>query len=862
MRRINLIATLSGLAGLAIFITVLINRPAVYPNPKGIPSLPATKEPKMLPNDWIGRQKLYPNGAFSHPHYLYALREAKALHAGSSAKGASWEPAGPFNVGGRITDIAVDPANSSVFYIAAATGGIYKTTDDGASWENIFTNVPVISVGALALDPNNPTTLWAGTGEANASSFSFIGNGIYKSTDAGVTWQHAGLEQSAYFGRIVVDYSNGNRVFAAACGTLFSTNEMRGIYRTTDGGGSWQRVLYLNDSTAAIDLVQHPTNPDILYAAMWERSRRLDSRRSYGASSGVFKSTDGGDTWTRIDNGLPGGQQKGRIGLAIARNNPEIVYAFIDRDVAGTPTATVFKTTDGGSSWSQTNDGNLAEMNSNFGWYFGQIRVDPSNDNRLWVMGVEMYRSDNGGGSFFPIAGYYNIDEVYVDHHAMTIDPTTGFILHGADGGLYTSADYGDSWTKINNLPMTQFYTIEVDYQNPERIFGGTQDNNTIGTRNGGTDDWERILGGDGFYVLVDYTNHQVIYAESQWGNLYKSTNGGYSFDYIGYVWSGDRTNWSSPLVIHPTNPQVLFFGTYRVWKSDTGGNTWVPVSGDLTRNLSWSGYSTITTLAVSSLSPDLVLAGTDDGLVHISQNGGFDWSDISAGLPNRWITRVAFDPFSPQTIYATVSGFRNDEPQPYVFRSSDLGQTWVSISGNLPELPVNALVCDPGKQGRLIVGTEAGIFYTENGGAAWAGLQQNMPNVPVYDLKIHHPTRTLVAGTYGCSAWKLNLDLITGIGAPQPAMTSGVVLKPVVPNPVSTRAIIEYYVTNTTTGRLLLTDINGARIGVLQSGTIPGGLNTFVWDGRIEGKPMAAGLYFLVVETGEGRAVTKLIVP
>lgn len=831
-------------------------------NHRLFPSLPETREPKMAPNDWIGKQKLYPNGCFSHEQYLFALREASALQASSVAKGAVWNEAGPNNIGGRITDIAVDHVNPSTFYIAAATGGIYKTVDNGLNWQNVFTNVPVISVGAIAIDPNNNTTLWAGTGEANASSFSFIGNGIYKSVDAGETWHNMGLEQSAYFGRIVVDYSNSNRIFAAACGNLFSANETRGIFRTNDGGNTWQRVLFLNDSTAGIDIVQHPANPEILYASMWERMRGLTYRRSHGASSGIYKSIDGGDHWTLLSNGLPGGEEKGRIGLAIAQNNPEIIYAFIDRNINGSFIGTVFKSTNGGASWFETNDGNLMGMNSTTGWYFGQIRVDPSFDDRFWVMGVDLHRSEDGGNSYEQIAGYYNIDAVYVDHHAMYVDPATGIILQGNDGGLYTSDDYGDTWRKINNLPMTQFYAIEVDYNNPERIYGGTQDNNTIGTRTGEIDEWDRILSGDGFYCLVDYTDPGTIYAESQWGNLFKSIDGGYGFSYIGGSWSNDRTNWSSPLAMHPVNPEILYFGTYRVWKSINGGNSWVPVSEDLTRNLSESGYSTLSTLAVSPLFPDYLMAGSDDGKVHISLNGGDTWNDISEGLPNRWITRVAFDPFDQNTVYATVSGFRNDIPHPYVFRSVDLGQSWLPISNNLPELPVNIIVCDPGKAGRLIVGSEAGVFYSENYGEVWSGLQENMPNVPVYDLKIHAPTRTLVAGTYGCSAWKLNLDMITSaIPVPGKDYRSGVVLKPVNPNPVGASATIEFYLAKTTSCQLSVTDMNGKQTTILLPGQMPGGLNFFSWDGTANGKRLPAGLYLLKVETGIGTAVTKVMV-
>jgi photosystem II stability/assembly factor-like uncharacterized protein len=752
-----------GIVAVSIAAAVIINQKREENRIKPVfQSMPESREPKMAPNDWMAKQKIYPHAGFNHRHYLNALSEAKALHKNSPTTRATWQLAGPENVGGRITDIAIHPDNPSIMYIGAASGGIFKTTNAGQSWENIFADAPVISIGALANDHENQNIIYAGTGEANASSYSFIGNGMYKSTDAGDTWNQIGLEESAYIGRVLIDHSNSQRVFVAACGTLFTPNEERGIYRSLNGGDNWERVLFVTDSTAGIDIVQHPTNPDIFYAAMWERMRGLTYRRSHGASSGIYKTTDGGDTWALLQNGLPGGEQKGRIGLAIGQNNPEILYAFIDRKVGSNIFASVYKTTNGGASWQQTNDGALSGLNSTFGWYFGQIRVDPQNDNRIWVLGVDLYRSDNGGASYTQLAGYYNIDEIYVDHHAMWINPTTGFIVHGNDGGLYTSSNYGNSWTKINNLALTQFYAIEIDYLNPHRIYGGTQDNNTIRTLTGALDDWHRILGGDGFYTLVDYTNSNIIYAEYQWGNLFRSTNGGNSFSYIAGAFSGDRTNWSSPYIMHPTDPQTLYFGTYRVWKTTNRGNTWTAISGDLTHNLANSGFSTLTTLAISTLNPSRILTGSDDGRVHVSTNGGSNWTDISAGLPLRWITRVAFDPFEVNTIYATVSGFRWDEAHPYVFRSSDLGQTWESISGNLPELPVNVIVADPGVQNRLIVGTDVGIYYTENGGQHWWGLSQGIPNAPVTDLKIHHPTRNLVAGTYGCSAYRLNLDAIS----------------------------------------------------------------------------------------------------
>lgn len=868
IKKIASVASFILILGTVIFIFKFNNENHPPASSPVFQSTPETKEPKMAPNDWLARQKLFPNSSFSHEHYLHALRQAEALHRESPQLRNTWQPAGPYNIGGRITDIAINPDNPSTMYIGAASGGILKTTDNGASWVNVFTDASVISIGALAIDPDNDQVLYAGTGEANASSYSFIGNGIYKTTDGGESWQHLGLEQSAYFGRILVDHANSERVFAAACGTLFTPNEQRGIFRTENGGASWEHVLFVSDSTAGVDIAQHPTNPDILYAAMWERMRGLTYRRSHGPTSGIYKSTDGGDTWSLLTTGLPGSGQMGRIGLAIARNNPEIVYAFIDRNQGGYSFATVFKTANGGQNWQQTNDGSLQDMNSSFGWYFGQIRVDPQNDNRIYMLGVDLYRSENGGSSYTQIAGYYNINQIYVDHHAMFIHPQTGFIVHGNDGGLYSSSNYGNSWTKINNLPLTQFYAIEVDYLNPQRLYGGTQDNNTVRTWTGALDDWERILGGDGFYSLVDYTNSNTIYAESQWGNLYRSNNGGNSFTYIAGDMSGDRTNWSSPLAMHPETPATLFFGTYRIWKTTNKGTNWTPISGDLTFGLANSGFSTITTISVSSLDPQKILAGSDDGRVHITTIGGNIWTDISDGLPVRWITRVAFDPFEPNTIYVTVSGFRWDEPHPYVFRSTDLGQTWESISGNLPELPVNVIVADPGVENRLFIGTDAGIFYTTNGGQQWWSLSQGIPNVPVTDLKIHDPTRTLVAGTYGCSAYRLDIDVLTGIDDISPlASGSNAVIRPVYPNPLNSSTIgsglsIEIYFTSPVTGELVVSDINGKTIQTIYTGNFNNGTQYFVWNGKQQSGAFASpGIYFIRLITPDSNTQQKLLV-
>lgn len=833
------------------------------PNKKHMISrVSAPEGPNSIPNDWMDRQRSYPYGIIKSEAYLEAVHHAKDLHSDARKKAIiNWQFVGPLNIGGRITDIETPAGNSQSIFIGAASGGIFRTENNGETWENVFQDAATLPIGDIAIDPGNPNIIWAGTGEANASSQSYRGDGIYKSMDGGDSWQHMGLELSAYFGRIIVDYNSSDRVYAAVCGNLFTPDSNRGIYRTTDGGISWQRILFVNDSVSAIDIVQHPTNPYILYAAMWERMRGLNYRRSFGPGSGIWKTTDGGDTWVKLTNGLPQGNEIGRIGLSLCESTPEVLFAFYDNlsEVA------VYKTQNNGESWLRTVDFPLQGMNSNFGWYFGQIRVHPENPFEVYVLGVDLYYSSDAGNSWTQLAGYFNFDEIHVDHHAMQIDPQTGRILEGNDGGLYSTFDAGYSWNKINNLPLTQFYDIEIDFLNPHRIYGGTQDNNTVRTTTGNLDDWHPILGGDGFYTLVDYTNSNIIYAEYQYGGLSKSTNGGYDMYPISYAWSSERVNWSAPVIMHPENPQTLYFGTYRVWKSINGGEIWTQVSGDLTEGDDGSAFHTITTLGISALDPEIIMAGTDDGHVHISTTGGNLWTDISAGLPNRWITRVATDPFDVNTIYVTCSGFRWDEPLPHIFKSTNLGQSWIEISSNLPELPVNSFIADPTKQGRLFAGTDAGVFWSKNGGEEWLSLNGSLGNVPVIGMKLHRNENFLLIGTYGLGAYKLDLaELTTGIDN-YSVQNSELTVSSAYPNPlILSNGNIHFRIGSAYSQvvKIKVTDLSGKCIFEDNSFNLTQGINVFSWSGvNSKGTSVNSGIYLLEVNSGKERAFSKFMV-
>lgn len=802
---------------------------------------------QLTPNDWMAMQRTYPYQRINPEAVLAATRQVKQMMDDGVRMTTPWVLSGPTNIGGRITDVEIPSDDMNTIYLGAATGGVLKSSDFGQTWTNLFGNVPVISVGDIAIDPNDTSTLYVGTGEANSSSFSFLGNGMYKSTDAGQTWQHIGLEYSAYIARVVVDYSNSQRVFVAACGHLFSYDDQRGIYRTTDGGISWLQVLFLTDSTAAIDLVQDPVNPLIFYAAMWERTRGLEYRNSFGNSSGIWKSTDGGDTWNELTTGLPTGNNVGRIGLTIAKSNPNVLYAFYDLPNSE---VRVYKTSNGGQNWTRTNDGALQYMNSNFGWYLGQIRVNPENENQVYVLGVSIFRSDNGGNSWNDLS--YN--DIHVDHHALYFDETNNRVIEGNDGGLYYSNNSGDNWIKFYDLPITQFYAIDIDYLKPFRIYGGTQDNNTIRTLTGSTSDWGAILGGDGMYTLVDYTNSNVIYAEYQWGNLYRSDDGGFNMNYIGGTMPYDRVNWSAPLAMDPFDPSMLYFGTYRVWKTTNQGNNWTPVSGDLTKGGS-DYFHTITTIAVSRLNSSIVLAGCGDGKLQVSENAGLNWSDRTAGLPDRWITHVATDPFDVNTIYATLSGFRWDEPLPHVFKSTNLGQTWSDITGNLPEFPVNDLVLDPMVEGRIIVGTDAGMYGTYDSGQTWFWIWNDLPAVPVCALKIHPEERIVVAGTYGLSTYTASIDdIFTSI----PSNDNRSRLKiTVMPNPLTPDSHLRFHLPEGDAVIIRVLSGNGQTVATLFNGKLEQGDHQIVLAAA---GSFSTGVYFITVEGKKFTAVCKAI--
>jgi photosystem II stability/assembly factor-like uncharacterized protein len=814
----------------------------------------AKNQKNETPGEWMFNQRAYPYGKINKKAIAEAIQITKEAHQERRSLEEPWVNGGPVNIGGRITAISLHPTDQNIIYAGASVGGLWRSEDGGITWEVIFEEAGALSIGSIAIAESDPNTIYLGTGEANSSATSgaFFGNGMYKSSDGGDSWTHIGLEASSHIARIVVDPADPDKAFVAVAGTLYAKSQERGVYRTLDGGTSWKRMLFVSDSTACIDIVLNPANSNSLYASTWERLR-YPNRRSYsGITSRVYKSIDAGETWLPIANGLPNNLDVGRIGLAAAPSDTSIVYAVYTRDPSLNLFDGVYKTENAGASWIRVDDGSLGSVFASFGWFFGNIRVHPHDADSVFVLGLRTHVSGDGGTSW----NIHIPDDVHVDQHAYEIHPqNTNFRVAGNDGGLYISHDAGITWEHVAVLPISQFYTCEVDRQLPERLYGGMQDNGTGRTPSGLEDDWEMIWGGDGFYVRVDPTNSDVIYVESQWGNMRRSFDGGSSWTFaLDGIDFDDRTNWNTPFVITPHNPAVLYYGTHRLYRSNDRTISWELVSDDLTNpETSLDDEGTISTIAVAESDSNVIYVGSDDGYVHVTFDGGDMWTAISDDLPLRYVTRVAVDPYDAMSAYVTISGYRNTDYMPHVFYTDNGGQSWEDISGNLPEIPVNDIIVDPEMDNTLYLANDLGVWYTNNRGLEWNVLGSGFPSTVVNDLTLHRDTRKLVAATYGRSMYTILLG--------EPTATSDFVAtvsaSRVFPNPATGSTILELELEEGSHSSITCFDFSGKIVRRVYDGYIQAGLNQLNLD--LSGIP--AGSYLLRADLKGQVVVQKLMI-
>lgn len=709
---------------------------------------------KTRPSDFMLMQRMYPNNQLNTTSYKKAVAWKNAKKSANFSQARVWELVGPLNIGGRITDIEIPDDSADTYYVGTASGGIFKTTDAGGTWTPIFDDQEFLSIGDMAISKRNPKTIWVGTGEPNmgGGSMTYDGNGIFKSEDGGLTWKNKGLKNVGGFGKLLISPTNDNTIFAGAAGPVFKTDKNRGVYRTKDGGKTWKQVFFVSEKTSVIDMAIHPTDGNIIYAATWERQRTPLKTIFGGATSGIHRSKDGGESWEELTKGLPSGADKGRISIAISESNPNVLYTRYTN--ASGAISGVYRTSDGGDSWTKKNHSQL--KNVGFHWWFNGISVDPTNENTIYNVDFNVHKSTNGGDSWSQ-----TFSGVHVDQHAIAFNKKKPKqVLLGNDGGVYYSNNGGDSPKKYKNLPITQFYRINVDPQNNKKVFGGAQDNSVMRTTTGSKSDWKIVTGGDGFQPLIDPNNSNIVFALSQEGNLQKSTNGGSSFSSsMSGISQRDRKNWDTPITFDPNNTKTIYYGANRLYKSTNSGGNWTAISEDHTKGKTnnRSNYATIFSIDVSPLNSKVIYTGTDDGNVWVTKDGGSSWTKISEKLPNRWVTKVLADPADAASVYVTYSGYAFGEFKGHVYKSSNYGETWTDIGETLPDIPVNDILKD--KNNILYLGTDIGVLGSPNDGKNWIVLGDNLPSVRVPDLFIHEKTNYLYAGTYGRSIYKIDIS-------------------------------------------------------------------------------------------------------
>jgi photosystem II stability/assembly factor-like uncharacterized protein len=688
---------------------------------------------------------------------------------------------GPAVTSGRVVDFAVHPNERSHYYVAAASGGVWKTTNAGTTWTPLFDKEGSYSIGTVVLDPKAPHVVWVGTGENNSQRSVGYGDGVYRSDDGGQSWKNVGLKTAEHIGRIVIDPRNSNIVYVAAQGPLWGPGGDRGLFKTTDGGKTWKKVLSISENTGVNDVVLDPRNPDVLIAAAYQRRRHVWTLIDGGPESALYKSTDAGASWTKLKTGLPT-VDLGRIGLALAPSNPDIVYALIE---AADKKGGIFRSTDQGVTWERRNPFDQQAQ------YYGHIFVDPKNPDRIYVTNVFIQVSDDGGKTRHRLGERFK----HVDSHVIWIDPKdTNYYLVGCDGGIYESFDRALNWNFKANLPITQFYDVAVDDAGPfYHVYGGTQDNFTLGgparTRSvhGITNaDWLVTQGGDGFHSRVDPKDPNIVYSEAQYGALVRyDRRNGTRLGIQPQPGKGEsplRWNWDSPLLVSPHLHTRLYFAANKLFRSDDRGDSWQAISGDLTsqldrnqlpvmgkiwgadavaKSLSTSFYGNITALAEAPKKEGLIYVGTDDGLIEVTENGGKDWKRIDKfpGVPERtFVSRLLASQQEAHTVYAAFDNHKNADFAPYLLKSVDAGKTWLPIKGDLPANgPVLSIAEDHLNPKLLFVGTEFGLYFTTNGGQKWIRLKGGLPTIAVRDLAIQKQQNDLVVGTFGRGVYILD---------------------------------------------------------------------------------------------------------
>ncbi|MDZ4796431.1 MAG: hypothetical protein SGI83_19340, partial [Bacteroidota bacterium] len=729
---------------------------------------------------------------------LSAFKKQQQLLQQSPYKNLQWRLTGPDTRSGRCTDVAGVTGNPNIMYAAFATGGLWKTTDAGNSWQSLFDKEATLSIGNIAIAPSYNNILYVGTGEANIFRASLPGIGMYKSTDAGKSFTPIGLESTGTIARVLVHPTNPDRVYVAATGNEWTYNKDRGVYLTQDGGRTWEKILYESEKSGCVDLVMDPVDPNTLYASMWNRIRRRWSDPVPEEGDYIYKTTDGGKSWKIIDKGLPDTKMTGRIGLAVSHSNPNVLYAFVDdhnkkRDpnpgeidsyerkvqkvVIG---GAIYRSNNKGESWEKMGEIHdfFKPFSGTYGWVFGQIRVDPKNENEVYALGVSMGRSEDGGKTWKQFRPSDRSSEwIHGDNHAMWFDKENpDRIILGNDGGISTTMDGGKIWNNFfDKIPTTQLYTVTYDMQTPFNVFGSIQDegtfsgssNNVFGKQQDTTlRSWDYAPGGEGTQIQVDPGSANIVYSSSFYGRLMKSDMSkpdSLQSDRIKMFAVGAidslRGEWLAGTLLSKFDTKVVYHGLQHLYKTADGGNNWTIISPDLSYNdpsrmgkYPYLIYHQAITAIAEGNKQGIIYAGTDDGRVWLTKNDGVNWKEISKGLPfNKHVAKITASVFDPARVYLVLNDRRQDNHTPYFYRSDDYGATWIAIAGNLPASPVNVVIEHPDNATIIFCGTDMGVYKSSHRGKLWATMNGNIPAaVSVNDMFIHPRDKKLVIGTYG----------------------------------------------------------------------------------------------------------------
>ncbi len=815
---------------------------------------------------------------------------------------------GPVNMGGRVMNIAVYEKAPRTYFVATASSGLFRTDNAGLTFTSIFDRENTVSMGSVAVNQNNPDDIWVGTGEQSSRNSVAWGDGVYHTTDGGKTWQNMGLRETHHISEVMIDPRDPNNILVGALGRLWGPNPERGMYRSTDGGKTWKNVLFIDQDTGIIDIQRDPKNPNNLLAAAWSRRRAAYDFISGGPGSGMYKSTNGGATWRKITKGIPG-VRLGRIGISYFRANPRIVVATIEHGQLPGETVSaeqgairsraggVYRSTDGGESWTRTYNRNPRPF------YFSRPEQDPVDENRMYLLEVSLSVSTDGGKTFTQ-----QNNRVHSDMHAAWINPNDPFqMILGTDGGVYETRDQGKSWEMHNKMALGQFYAVSFDMRKPYWVYGGLQDNGSWGhptqTTRGGVAFYDTLslIGGDGFHVQADPEDWSTVYAESQGGAVVRIDLKAGGTRSIRPALPGQplRFNWSTPFILSPHNSKTLYVGANRLFRSNNRGNSYDVISPDLStmnpqkqqagrlsvtpENTGAEVHCTIITISESPRKPGLITVGTDDGLVWLTQDGGKTWTELTPnikGVPaNTWVSRVLASKWSDTRLYATFDGHRSNDFKPYVFVSDDLGKTWASLAGGLPDFDSVYVITEGEKNPDLLfLGSEMSLRVSLDRGQSWTRLRSNFPTVAVHDLKVHPRELDLIIGTHGRSIWTMDINGLEGLTTAQMA-SDAAALKPqnvylmgrvgspwfggdslfMTPNSQPGTKLF-YYLKQPATGTVTV-KVSSADESFTETftGTNNAGMNVVSWNGRLSGRVAPAGDYRVVVTASGKDYVTSV---